>query len=184
MFSACGIAVSRLTSQTFSAGSYNWTAPGTTSRIASMTGVGSPGQASYQDPSGWQATSTTTQIRRDGGANSVNSNTAAPVTNGSAKPSNYCDPVQYYCNPNTDTNCTIGSTVYSSSQTCYSYSTYTGASHASTTGASTNAFGKTFPGGNGGAGTNTTFTNVAVTSGSSYPITVPTGGTLTISYYK
>lgn len=51
-----------------------------------------------------------------------------------------------------------------------------------TTGASTTGFGKTFPGGTGGAATPTTFNNVAVTPGVSYPIVVPSGGSLTITY--
>ena len=50
------------------------------------------------------------------------------------------------------------------------------------TGASTTGFGKTFPGGTGGAATPTTFNNVAVIAGASYSIVVPSGGSLTITY--
>jgi hypothetical protein len=175
MFSACGIAASRLTTQTFSSNA-TWTAPGTTLRIESMTGVGAPGVAAYTDPTGWQETYTTTYVRRDNGPNDVVASTGNPVYDGSAKPNNYCDPVQYYT--------TAQSTVYSSGQTCYSFATVGGAFHPATTGASTTGFGKTFPGGTGGAGTNTTFTNVAVTPGSNYSVVVPSGGSLTINYYK
>lgn len=53
-----------------------------------------------------------------------------------------------------------------------------------TTGANTTGFGKTFPGGAGGPASVTSFTDVAVTENTSYPVTVPTGGSLTISYYR
>jgi len=59
-------------------------------------------------------------------------------------------------------------------------------------GASSTALGKTFPGGGytgtypngtGQAATTTTFTNVPVTPGASYPIVVPSGGFVTLEYY-
>lgn len=53
-----------------------------------------------------------------------------------------------------------------------------------TTGADSTGFGKTFPGGVGGAASTVSFTNVAVTSGSSYNVVVPSGGSITISYYQ
>jgi hypothetical protein len=51
-----------------------------------------------------------------------------------------------------------------------------------TVGASTTAFGYTFPGGTGGAATPVTYSNVAVTPGASYPIVVPAGGSVSITY--
>lgn len=50
-------------------------------------------------------------------------------------------------------------------------------------GASSTAFGQTFPGGNGGPAPVTTFNNIAVTPGASYPITVASGGYVIIQYY-
>lgn len=59
-------------------------------------------------------------------------------------------------------------------------------------GAASTALGQTFPGGTytgsypngiGNAATTTTFTNVAVTPGNSYPIVVPSGGVVTLQYY-
>lgn len=59
-------------------------------------------------------------------------------------------------------------------------------------GTSATALGQTFPGGSytgtypngtGNAATTTTFTNVAVTPGTSYPIVVPSGGQVTLQYY-
>jgi hypothetical protein len=55
---------------------------------------------------------------------------------------------------------------------------------SATTGASATAFGKTFPGGVGGPASTTTFNNIAVTPLQSYPIVVPTGGSITITYYQ
>lgn len=55
---------------------------------------------------------------------------------------------------------------------------------AATTGASATGFGKTFPGGVGGAATVTNFSNVPVTPLSSYNVVVPAGGSITITYYQ
>lgn len=52
-----------------------------------------------------------------------------------------------------------------------------------TTGANATAFGQTFPGGFEAPATETTFTNLAVTPGGSYPITVPVGGGIVTVYY-
>lgn len=49
--------------------------------------------------------------------------------------------------------------------------------------ASATALGQTFPGGNGGPAGTTTFTNVAVTPGTSYSIVVPGGGLVTLQYF-
>lgn len=53
-----------------------------------------------------------------------------------------------------------------------------------TEGTASTAFGDTFPGGTGGGvAPVTTFNNIAVTPGASYPIVVPTGGTVQIIYF-
>lgn len=59
-----------------------------------------------------------------------------------------------------------------------------GAYHPASTGLPTIAFGKTFPGGSGGAAVQTGYANVPVTPGETYQITVPTGGNVTITYRK
>jgi hypothetical protein len=51
-----------------------------------------------------------------------------------------------------------------------------------TVGASATALGRTFPGGDGGPAGTTTYTNVAVTPGTSYSISVPAGGSVTLQY--
>lgn len=54
-----------------------------------------------------------------------------------------------------------------------------------TSGAAATAFGYTFPGGVNGPATNTTVSNITVTPGGSYPITIPVGGGLIIvTYYE
>lgn len=53
---------------------------------------------------------------------------------------------------------------------------------SATTGASTTGFSKTFAGGVGVSATSTTYTNVAITASTGYPIVVPTGGYITITY--
>lgn len=52
-----------------------------------------------------------------------------------------------------------------------------------TTGASSTAFGHTFVGGTGGAATPVSYTNEVVVPSTSYPIVVPSGGSVTITYY-
>lgn len=53
-----------------------------------------------------------------------------------------------------------------------------------TNGTASTGFGNTFPGGTGGGvAPVTTFNNIAVTPGASYPIVVPTGGTVQIIYF-
>lgn len=49
-------------------------------------------------------------------------------------------------------------------------------------GASSTGLGQTFPGGNGTVAPVTTFNNIAVTPGNSYPISVASGGFVTIQY--
>ena len=51
-----------------------------------------------------------------------------------------------------------------------------------TTGASATGFGKTFPGGVGGPASTTTYTDVAVVPGTNYTLTIPSGGSITVSY--
>lgn len=50
-------------------------------------------------------------------------------------------------------------------------------------GSSSTGLGKTFPGGNGTTAPLTSFSNVAVTPGVSYPISVAPGGSVTLQYY-
>jgi hypothetical protein len=88
-----------------------------------------------------------------------------------------------YCDPQVET---PSNPTYSSNQACYSEFTDTSYSYTTppTTGASATGIGKTFPGSLGNVTqTPVTFNNISVTSGSSYNIVVPAGGSITISYY-
>lgn len=110
-----------------------------------------------------------TQYRRDGGTD-VQTGNVSGWPYGSAQ---YCENVYYTPEQ---------STVYYGVQTCYYPSTRTVGGSSPTTGASASAFGKTFPGGTGGAATTTTYPNVAVNPGTSYSVIVPSGGLITITY--
>jgi hypothetical protein len=53
-----------------------------------------------------------------------------------------------------------------------------------TTGAATTGFSQTFPGGVEGAASPVTYNNVPVTPGNSYPLTIPSGGQIQITYLQ
>lgn len=53
---------------------------------------------------------------------------------------------------------------------------------AATTGSNTTGFSKTWNGGVGIPATSTTYTNIAVTPATGYPVVVPTGGYISITY--
>lgn len=114
-----------------------------------------------------------TFTRRDGGGVDFQSSTVSGHPYGDAS---YCDPSAPFTPEENAT--------YSSYQACYYPQTDIVGNSPATTGASTTGFGKTFPGGLGGAANTTTFNSVTVTENTSYPIVVPTGGSLTITYYQ
>jgi hypothetical protein len=166
--------------QTYSANA-TWTAPLTTSSIDTASGkgaAGTPGQAAYDDPS------TTNNVkleqyyyrRIDGG----------PDDTSTIKYNNAWSGTQP---DNTSETGPISDGVHYEVTliTTYFVETTPGAHHDAippTTGASTTAFGKTFPGGTGGAASTTTFSNIAVTPGGSYSIVVPSGGLITFTYWQ
>jgi hypothetical protein len=51
-------------------------------------------------------------------------------------------------------------------------------------GADATGFGQTFAGGIGGPATPVSLTNIAIAPGASYPLTVPAGSSITITYYR
>lgn len=114
-------------------------------------------------------------IRRSDGGFEVTGQRFNYQVSGVAPSNDYCDPPV-----------PITGGIYSAGQICYynfidnSYNF----NNPATTGAPATGVGKTFPGSTGNvAQTATVFTNVAVTPGASYNIVVPTGGSVTISYY-
>lgn len=158
------------------------TIPFGVSRLEAVSGQGADGTAAYTGPStpgrtGWKRITDTTYQRRDGGTDKVVSE-SDPYYD-SPKPADYCDPTVE----------TPDSTVYSSYTRCYIHVDYQepdqpGETYPATTGASSTGFGLTFPGGAGGPATITNFANVAVTGGQSYSLSIPSGGSITITYYK
>lgn len=159
--------------QTFT-GNATWPAPLTTSRIETASGYGGRGTNGTPSNSYIYETQTIYQTRRSDGVREVayTNRYLIAFNNNSA----YCNAV--FNTPSDPT--------YSSNQTCYTYDGFfTSPGTPATAGASTTAFGKTFQGSTGNVTpATTTFSAVAITSGASYSIVVPTGGSLTITYFK
>jgi hypothetical protein len=156
--------------QTFTA-SGNFIVPTTTTKMESLVGIGARGQASTtRYVRAYRMDITTYNYYSSAGQ-------TIAVANGSSYgdgpvPANYCD-----------------SPVPTANGTTYNCYTFTDASYydtnPATTGASSTAFGKNFPGSTGNvAPAVTTFTAVPVTSGQSYPITVPAGGYVTLTWLE
>lgn len=148
------------------ASSQSVTIPFGVSRLETVVGEGADGSPGRL---GWRRTSITTFERRDGQPEQLTD--TGPVVYDTAKPSDYCDPTVE----------TPDSTVYYRHTTCHYYFDY---SDPVTTGAASTGFSLTFPGGTGGPATSTPFANVTVSGGASYALTIPSGGFITITYYK
>jgi hypothetical protein len=170
--------------KTFPIGTTTWTAPTTTSRIDSASGYGAAGAPG--DP-GTPDTITSKKvthnynvyIKRDGSGSDYTDQgyTDGWPPDGQA----YYDNVQTYSESD--------STVYSGSENYHNPEMQTTTIPGTpatdpTTGAPTTAFSRSFPGGTGSGASVTTLTNLIVTPGASYSIVVPTGGSLTITYYQ
>jgi hypothetical protein len=116
--------------------------------------------------------------RRTGGIDYVEENVPGwPGVPLGQVPSNYCDPAVPEKDPSQG-----GSAVYYQTMKCYYFGVRTVGGSPATTGASATGFGKVFPGGTGGAAADTSFANVPVTALASYPVSVPVGGSITITY--
>lgn len=189
MFSSGGFSARVKVVLCFPSGSTTWTAPGTTSRIELAVGLGSDGDpgSSGTTEYGWQETDVTyAHLRSDGSVVSWVNGTYSPVYDGSPTPDSYFDPTEDYCDPSTDPNCTIGSSVYSDSTRYHSFTSTsrTVGAYPASNGDDTTAFNKTFSGGAGGPASATQYTNIPVTPNQGYQIYVPYGGALTITFYK
>ena len=165
-----------LVTQTFTSNT-TWIA--TTSNIVTLSGFGARGaDGGTKTTNSWVRNKYQYEYYRDGHYDKQYG--GQDQTGTGATPSDYCDPIQYYSSSDPRYVDRIGL------QYCYEYTgTSTVTTLPPTTGASATAFGKTFPGSTGNvAQTTTTFTNVAVTANASYSIVVPTGGSVTITYYQ
>lgn len=157
-----------------------WVAPTGVNLLSSLVGHGGPGDSEVID--GYYDPDVTTYTMYRIGQIGYPDNTASdpfvvysyPTTAGAAVPDYYCENQR----PNGETWCfayikesTTAPGDYHPPETVY------------TTGESATGFSKTFAGGYGGLASVVTYTNVAITSGSSYTIVVPTGATIQITYY-
>lgn len=152
-------------SQTFTAND-TWIAPSTTIRLESLTGKGQDGT-----PAVWTGNYYTVKrtIYTFGGAFVSESYEFVGTYPGHA-PANYCDPQQPYTAIGID-----------AKQDCYINQDETA---GNTDGANTTGFGYTFAGGIEVPATPSTYNNVTVTPNTSYPLVVPSGGSITITYYR
>lgn len=156
--------------------------PAGVSVLDSVTGHGAPGSPASTGTTELYTHIVDSYYRRTGGIDYVESDVDGWIGANAATGSNYCDPPVDYCDPNTDANCTVGSTIYWRSLRCYSYNARIVGASSATTGASASGFGKVFPGGVGGPASTFTYNNVAVTALASYPVVVPSGASITITY--
>lgn len=157
----------------------NWVAPSNVSRLISISGAGEPGTPGTPDTTqtGWHRVDVEyAHLRSDGSVSSWIEGTYPDVYDGSPTPDSYFDPTVYYSMSD--------STVYSDSTLYHSFTSTsrTVPGQPAYNGADTTAVGLTFPGGSGGPSSTTTYTNVAVTPNTSYPMTIPGGGYITITY--
>ena len=165
MLAACG--GSTPVTQTFNS-SQTWVAPASIASVATLTGKGGTGY-----PGGdWEGTHThyTYTTRYYNGAQ-VGSRVFGYVGSfPGRRPANYCDPLQEDVSINTTHN-----------QVCHYFYDNT---EDTTTGGTTTALGKSFAGGVGAPATPATHNDVAVTPGGSYPLVIPAGGSISITYYQ
>lgn len=150
-----------------------WLAPVTTTRLEVAAGKGQDGDPGI-DATYWYDEHVTTlaQRRDNSGLDTTYDNWTYNIS-GTA-PANYSDPVVL----------TPDDPTYTGSQTFHEFTQHSDPGEPATTGASTTGFGKTFPGGNGGAASLTNFANVPVTPGGPHALVIPSGGSITFTYFK
>lgn len=150
--------------------------PAGVSTLVSVSGQGANGSPSSSTFVNRYSDHLTSYNQRNdiGGQTSTTDQGTTYVVHNGATPTDYCTSKTAYLQN--------GITNYTWFCHDFSDASYYSTSPA-TTGASATGFGLTFPGGAGKAATSTAFSNVAVTPGGSYPIVVPAGGSITISYF-
>jgi len=172
---AAGGNIPNQVTRTFTSADTSFTVPGGVTLLTNASGYGAGGTEEYDDTVvhvSWDSYSQRSYFYTDGSSSSD-----APVFTGSgtgSHPAPHCTGMVVTGVPGTE-----------GLADCYSYvdtSTTTGRFHPQTTGASATGFGLTFPGGDGGPASTTTFTNVTVSPGS-YALSIPSGGSITIIYF-
>lgn len=150
--------------------SRTWVAPARTTMLVSLAGRGQDGTPYVPGQSGYDTYSTATYYPPNNGTPQQGPLTFVGTTYGASPPNPYCTGVQ-----NQDG---------SRNETCYSYIEFD-LSKPKTIGANTTGFNKTFAGGDGvPAVAPAPYTNVPVTPNAPYNLVVPSGGYLTLTYYK
>lgn len=163
MLAACG--GGQLKTFTFYS-SQSVTIPSSVNNLVALTGRGGDGQPAYVDE--YYDVEIVTTLNYSNGTTTTN--TTYSSGSGTA-PSDYCQGL----NGNGPNGPYTGTRCY--------YHTQHYDEVPPSTGSSTTAFGKTFPGGLGGAATPVTYNNVAVTPGPN-SLVIPSGGSVTFSYYE
>lgn len=199
----------RLLTQTLTSTDTSWTAPDGVTVIEELRGRGSAGEAATYEPENITISSVSRRSAQSGGSATTRGtvfNAAAPETEkfrGSGARSVSYTQRTYTVGPDnlvqsTSTARTArvrGDRIDSSftGGTAASQITYDDSSATvrvrievrqnGSTGAAATGFGKTFPGGFDGPASFTTFTKVAIVPGQAYPVSIPVGGSIIISYY-
>lgn len=155
--------------------SENWPVPAGVTRIELATGYGAQGEdAGEYYVEQYDRYYYNKQTERSTGF-VVETNPVYDGIHSGSKPGDFCGPVN-----------NIPSGTYSTTQTCFTHidSSYWD-SYDATTGASATGFGRAFPGSTGDVAPNTTqHSNITVTPGQTYPVVIPSGGRITITYYE
>jgi hypothetical protein len=158
--------------QTFTS-STTWVCPAGVTNLETVSGYGARGNDEYDYlVAAYQGGYATETYYRDGRVESDFG--SIPFTYGN-EPADYCKTTEYSSNHPSG---------ISHTTTCYSYSDASYyETQPTTTGSSTLAFGKTFPGSYGDVQpSTTTYSNIAVVPGQSYTLTVR--GRITLNYWK
>lgn len=145
------------------------TIPATVTMLYELSGKGQDGTPAIAGAFGYTTQSVTLSYNAQG-EQEGSLTTDWGTTYGSRGPDNYC----------TTSGPDQAGYTY---ETCWFYEGFDESTPA-TTGSKTLGFGKTFPGGVGGPAVPANYTNISVTPGMPYPLTIPTGGSITISYYE
>lgn len=149
--------------------SRTWIAPAKTTALVTLAGIGQDGTPYVEGQQGYDTYSTDVYYPPNNGAPQYGPLTFVSTTYDATPPGGYCTGTQ-----NQDG---------SRNETCYSFVIFD-TSQPATTGANTTGFDKTFAGGAGVPAVPATYSNVPVTPNASYSLVVPTGGSLTLTYYK
>lgn len=155
------------------------TIPASVGNLTLLTGQGGAGRAEDEEYVRAYRKNTKTYVGYENGT--VQTTDQGTTYHAGTTPADYCGPVVEYTTAD-------GQKRYT--QNCYYHSDASyWSTEPATTGASAsitgpNGFSRTYPGGYGGPATPVTQENVAVTPGGQYVLTIPYGGSITMSYFE